>query len=79
MKTRTFTTRFYRCNRQVDGSLISNLLQSEDTTVSDMSITIQQVNSFMRTYVRTNFSRGCYLVQTSCNHGRVLCSVYVEF
>lgn len=79
MKTRTFTTKIYRCSLEPYGGMVALLLESKDTTVSDMSISVQQVNSFMRTYVRNIQKRGRYLVQTSCNRGHVLYSVYVEF
>lgn len=79
MKTRTFTTKIYRCSLEPCGGIVALLLESKDITVSDMSISVQQVNSFMRTYFRDALKRGRYLVQTSCNRGRVLYSVYVEF
>lgn len=73
MKARTFTNKIYRCSLNEDGTTICTLIEVKDITLSDLYININQVNSFVCAYVRTNRSSGHYIVETSYNKGRVMC------
>lgn len=73
MKARTFTNKIYRWSITEDGTSICTLIEVKDITLSDFSINVNQVNSFVCAYVRTNRSSGDYFVETSYNKGRVMC------
>lgn len=73
MKPRTFTSKIYRRSFNEDGTSICTLLEVRDITLSDLSINVHQVNSFVCAYVRSNRSCGDYIVETSYNKGRVMC------
>lgn len=73
MKARTFTSKIYRCSLNEDGSTTCTLIEVKDITLSDLSINVHHVNSFVCSYVRTNRSSGHYIVETSYNKGRVMC------
>ena len=79
MKTRTFTSKIYRCSANPDGSAISVLLEVKDITLSDLSIRVNHVNAFVCAYVRSTRSNGHYFVETSYNKGRVMCFSNVDF
>ena len=79
MKTRTFTSKIYRCSLNPDGSTICALLEVKDITLSDLSIRVNHVNSFVCAYVRSTRSNGHYFVETSYNRGRVMCCANVDF
>lgn len=79
MKTRTFTSKIYRSSLNEDGSTICTLIEVKDITLSDLSININQVNSFVCAYIRSNRSSGDYFVETSYNKGRVMCFANISF
>ena len=79
MKTRTFTSKIYRRSLNPDGSTICILLEVRDITLSDLSICVNDVNSFVCAYVRGSRSNGRYFVETSYNKGRVMCFADVDF
>lgn len=79
MKARTFTNKIYRWSITDDGTSICTLIEAKDITLSDLSIDIHKVNSFVCAYVRSNRSSGQYFVETSYNKGRVMCFSNISF
>ena len=79
MKARTFTNKIYRWSIIEDGTSICTLLEVRKITVSDLSINVHQVNSFVCGYVRSSRSSGHYFVETSYNDGRVMCFANISF
>lgn len=79
MKARTFTNKIYRWTITEDGTSICTLLEVRNITVSDLSVNVHQVNSFVCGYVRSSRSSGQYFVETSYNNGRVMCFANISF